>query len=134
MIAKETGFTSRFFNHQFINTHVYLGVPPRADFWTNPSNVSEFQSRFRGVKESDEYLVLREWYLSKASPESGGNEKKDHIPFILKQLSKNPKNSPSIRIKKDVPLLEAIEMPIEEYVEVENYNPHRWDSKAWMAV
>ena len=46
MVAKETGFQPRFFNHSYINTHAYLGVPPRSNFWTNEKNVKNFKETF----------------------------------------------------------------------------------------
>lgn len=133
MIAKETGFEPRFFNHSYVNVHVYLGVPPRTDFWTNGKNTKEFQEKFEKIQDISEYLSLREWYLESAPIESNGNERKDHIPFILEQLSKQPKELPSIEIK-DIPLLDAINMSPMEYVKIKDYNPHKWDSKANMAA
>ncbi|MDP3992189.1 MAG: thymidylate synthase [Nanoarchaeota archaeon] len=136
MVANETGFEPRFFNHSYVNVHSYLGVPPRADFWLNSKNVREFQSRFKEieVEERSKYPDLRRWYIGNAPAESPGNEKKDHIPFILEQLSKTPKNLPSIKIKSGTPLLEAIQMPALDYAEILNYNPEKWDSKAEMAA
>lgn len=134
LIAKESELTPRFFNHSYVNVHAYLGVPPRSDFWTNPDNVKEFQHQFTGIDNREGYFKLREWYLKKAPEESNGNEKKDHIPFILEQLSKEPKELPKLKFKKDVPLLEAIDMPPLEMVNIEGYNPHKWGSRAAMAT
>lgn len=134
LVAEETGFQPRLFNHSYVNVHAYLGVPPRADFWTDEKNVEEFQSRFGRIRKKYEYLNLRDWYLENAPPESEGNEKKDHIPFILEQLSKPPRELPSLEILNDLPLLEAIHMPPLEVVEVEGYEPHRWSSRASMAA
>lgn len=137
LVAKETGFNPRFFNHSYNNVHSYLGVQPRANFWMNEENVKEFQGRFNEIKDKPQYLDLKEWYLKNAPPESSGNVRKDHIPFILEQLSKEPKELPSLIIKQDVPLLEAINMsPLGDdgIVEVKGYNPHKWDSKAVMAA
>jgi len=117
-----------------VNVHAYLGVPPRANFWTDKKNVEEFQERFNAIKDISEYLKLREWYIKNAPEESSGNEKKDHIPFILEQLSKPYSELPSLRIKKDTSLLDAIQMPAMEYAQVEGYNPNKWDAKAMMAT
>lgn len=140
MVANETGFNPRFFNHSYNNVHAYLGVPPRANFWMDEKNVSEFQGRFKEITPKGEYLDLKDWYLKNASPESEGNERKDHVPFILEQLSKSPGDLPSIQIKRDVPLLEAINMPAIDseksigYARVIGYKPQKWDSKAIMAA
>jgi len=134
MVANETGLQPRYFNHHYINTHAYLGVPPRSDFWMDEKNVKEFQTRFNRVENREQYLDLKDWYLRNAPPESPGNERKDHIPFILEQSSKQPKSLPSIKMKKYIPLLEAIQMSPLEYAEVIDYHPEKWDAKAEMAA
>jgi len=134
MVANETNLNPRLFNHIFVNVHAYLGVPPRSEFWTDEKKVKEFQDRFRDVEEVSEYLDIRNWYLKTAPDESSGNERKDHVPFILEQLSKPPRELPSLKIKKEIPLLDAIEMPVGEYAEVKNYKPHKWNSRATMAA
>ena len=134
MVANETDLNPRFFNHSYVNVHAYLGVPPRSEFWTDEKNVEGFQERFEEIEKEAEYLDLKEWYLENAPEESEGNERKDHIPFILEQLSKSPRNLPSLEIKEEVPLLNAIKRPVGEYAEVKDYDPHKWDSKANMAA
>jgi thymidylate synthase len=133
MVAKETGLKARFFNHQTINTHIYLGVSPRADFWTSEKKVGEFKEKFEKVNIREGYLDLRNWYLEKVDKETEVNERKDHMPFILEQLSKEPRELPTISLE-DIPLLEAINKPVKEVVKVNNYEFCKWDSKAEMAV
>lgn len=134
MIANETNLNPRNFNHSYINVHAYLGVPPRANFWTEEKNIKEFQGKFNEIEKRSEYSELKDWYTQNAPQESVGNENKDHIPFILEQLSKEPKELPSLNIKENAPLLEMIHKPVKEVVEVVGYNPHKWDSKANMAA
>jgi len=140
MVAEFAGLNPRKFIHSYGNVHAYLGVPPRSDFWMNEKNVSRFQEKFRAAMsrksflfQKEGYLNLKEWYLNHAPKESKGNEKKDHIPFILTQLSKSPGKLPEIKLKK-IPLLEAIKMPAMDYVEISGYEPEKWDSKAEMAA
>jgi len=133
LVANETGLQPRYFTHQTMNTHSYLGVAPRANFWMNEGNVKEFQNKFNKIINKEDYLNLREWYLENAPAESQGNEKKDHIPFILEQLSKEPRGLPSLKIKQNLPFMEAINMAPLEIVEILDYNPNKWDSKAEMA-
>jgi len=133
MIARETGKIPRFFNHQTINTHLYLGIAPRTDFWENAENVTEFQSRFNQIRGREEYLKLKEWYLNNVPEESQDNERKDHVPFVLEQLSKEPKKLPGVTLE-DIPFMEAIQLPGGDVVKVEGYHPHKWDSKAKMAA
>ena len=134
MVANETDLNPRFFNHSYVNVHAYLGVPPRSEFWTDEKNVKEFQGRFKEIEKETEYLDLKEWYFKNAPEESQGNERKDHIPFILEQLSKPPRTLPFLKIKEEIPLFDAIKMRVGEYAEVKNYEPHKWDSKANMAA
>lgn len=133
MVAQETGLQPRFFNHHYINVHSYLGVPPRADFWVKENNVQKFQKRFNEIKEKSEYLDLKEWYLKTALPESEGNERKDHVPFILEQLSKEFRELPTLEIK-NIPLLDAIQGDAMKFATIKNYRPHHWDSNAVMAA
>lgn len=133
LIANETGLMPRKFSHIPINTHAYLGVPPRTDFWENPFNVEKFQNRFRKISERKQYLELREDYLVWARNESGEDKGKDHTPFILEQLSKEPRDLPKVNVT-DTPLLELIEMPIGEVITIKGYDPHKWNSKAVMAT
>jgi thymidylate synthase len=135
LMANEAGLTPRYFHHQTINTHIYLGVAPRSNFWKEEKNIKEFKKRFGEARNKEDYLELKEWYLNNSDSESEGNERKDHMPFVLEQLSKGPRKSPSIEIMDpNLPLLEAIRMPALEVVKLKNYSPHKWDSKAEMAA
>ncbi len=133
MIAQEAELEPRRFIHTFINVHAYLGVPPRADFWMDSENVGKFQDMVDRVVKREDYLSVREWYLENAPQEDELNEGKDHIPTILTQLSKEPKKLPTIAIV-DIPLFEAIQLSAKEVLTVKDYNYHKWDSKARMAV
>jgi len=133
MIAQETGLTARKFIHSYGNVHSYLGVSPRSNFWEDENNVREFQERFKEIKNPENYSDLREWYLNLAGEESSGNERKDHIPYILTQLSKETRELPIIEMK-GVPLYDAINMSPKEVAKIKNYNPHKWDSQAVMAA
>ena len=103
---------------------------PRLDVYVisyepNYNNESEddfrhYQQRFNGLIVSIRHCKSRE-ITSK-------------IPFILEQLSKTPRKLPFLEIKKEIPLLDAIEMPVGEYAKVKNYDPHKWNSKANMAA
>ncbi len=134
MVANESNLNPRFFNHSYINVHAYLGVPPRSEFWINEKNIRKFREIFGEVSNNSAYLDLKNWYIKNAPKESSGNERKDHVPFILEQLSKTPKKLPLIKIKKEIPLLEAIKNPVGEYAEIIGYDPNKWDSKANMAA
>ena len=134
MVANEVGLNPRKLIHSCGNAHAYLGVSPRADFWMDEENVKEFQNRFSNITDSKGYLELKNWYLENAPAEILGKERCDHIPFILEQLSKKPLGLPFVKLRKDIPLLDAINLPIKDVVSVNKYKPHKWDAKARMAV
>src|SRR3989344_4569426 len=133
LIAKETGLQPRRFTHTFINTHAYLGVPPRSEFWLDSKNVEEFQSQMRAARQRVQYPEIKEWYLKEAPPENNRDEGKDHIPDILTQLSKEPQAHPKVELA-NIPLSEAINMRAEEVVTITGYKPHKWKTKARMAA
>lgn len=134
MVAKETSKTPRKFIHTYSNVHIYLGVKPRSLFWGDQKNIDEFKRRVSGVKERDGYLEVKEWYVGTAHAESPGNERKDHIPFVLEQLSKEPKQLPKLTLDENVTLLEAIQMKALDYAKIHGYEYHDWDSQAVMAA
>lgn len=133
MVAKETGLEARKFIHTTINTHIYLGVPPRSNFWMDPKNVQEFQIRVDNVFGKEGYKGIREWYLIKAPIEREPNVGKDHIPDVLTQLSKIPRELPTLEIRTSS-LYDAIEKPVGETACVLNYDPHKWKTNSLMAV
>ena len=135
LVAQETGLRPRSFIHSYGNVHIYMGVPPRSDFLMDEGNLKEFQHKISwdGSRSNKNFLEIRDWYLENAPAESEGNERKDHVPFILEQLSKTPRERPSIEIA-DMPFFELIEQPAKEVVQLSGYNPHKWDSKAVMAA
>ncbi|MDP4012977.1 MAG: thymidylate synthase [Candidatus Nanoarchaeia archaeon] len=134
MVAKETGLKPRFFYHHYNDTHIYLGVAPRAKFWEDEENIKEFKIKLGEVKEKSGYINLREWYESTAPAENEHNKGEDHIPIVLEQLSKEPKKLPKLKLEENISLLEAIQMPALDYAHIEDYECHSWDSKARMAT
>lgn len=80
-----------------------------------------------------QHSSVRQWYLSHAPAESQGNERKDHVPFILEQLSKTPQPLPRIKIAQGS-FFDLIKKPAKEVVSLEGYEPLKWDSKAVMAA
>ena len=133
MIARETGLEARNFIHTTINTHIYLGVSPRSDFWKNPANVLEFQTKVDDVTEISDYKEVRDWYLSEASEEKELDIGKDHIPDVLTQLSKEPRSLPTLELRMGS-IYEAIEKPVGEVAKVLDYNPHKWKTNSQMAA
>ena len=134
MVAQETGLTPRKFIHSYGNVHVYAGVPPRSHFLRDEDTLKIFQNKIKGVNTSDDFLDIRDWYLKDAGPEDMPNLRKDHIPFVLEQLSKSPGTLPQIKVKP-FHFFELIEQPAKEVIElIGGDKPQKWDSKAVIAA
>ncbi|HVY01496.1 MAG TPA: thymidylate synthase [Candidatus Nanoarchaeia archaeon] len=133
MVAQETGLKPRIFTHSYGNVHIYAGVSPRSNFLANETNLAELQRRVKGATQKGDYLEIRDWYLRSSPDESLGNERKDHVPFVLEQLSKEPQPLPRLQLA-NMPFFELIERPAREVMKLEGYAPLKWDSKATMAA
>lgn len=135
MMGQEVGLTPRFLRHATFNTHIYLGVEPRSRFWQADSTINEFKERFKKARYADDFLGLKQWYETEAGPESEGNERKDHMPFVLEQLSKRSKKQPTIELAGDMNIQDMINASsATSSYKLHNYNPHKWDAKAEMAA
>jgi thymidylate synthase len=133
MVAQEAGLKATKLRHYTINTHLYLGVLPRSEFWLDSDNVAEFQEKVSQVKDRYEYNEINGWYESKTSSEGELNKGKDHIPDTLTLLAKKPRELPSVNLKEGS-LYELIEKSFDEVVEVNGYRPHKWKTTAVMAA
>ena len=134
LVARELGKQPRKFYHCYGNAHIYAGVSPRSEFLLDDSNLAELRQRIKGAQKPEDYLETKEWYVRKAPSEGQANERKDHIPFVLEQLSLAPKALPRLEIKSDLSLEQLITKPASEVLEITGYNPHKWDSSAVMAA
>ncbi|MFH1290312.1 MAG: thymidylate synthase [Nanoarchaeota archaeon] len=138
LVAREVGLRPRKFFHTYANVHFYLGVPPRGEFWANQDNVSEFQSRFRKINPGDkeEYLKLRDWYVATAPAERDIDARKDHIPFVLTQLSKQLRALPRLELMDGLDFWNVLESGAryEDTAVLHDYHPCKWDAKARMAA
>jgi len=100
-VAQETGFEVGEFGHTVVDAHVYCGTDKRGAWYAN--NLEELQQRLDEVDTREEYLGVREWLTETAPEEAEGNERYDHVPGLLTQLSREPRSRPAIEIA-DKPL------------------------------
>jgi thymidylate synthase len=134
LIARELGLIPREFYHTLINVHLYNGVPPRSEFLRDDANLETFRNKIKKADRREDYLEIREWYLNSAPEEGALHEGKDHIPYVLQQLSYEPMELPKLEINSDLPLFELINKPAGDVLRLDNYNFHKWDSNALMAA
>ena len=45
---------------------------------------------------------MKEWYKSTAPQPGDGKERKDHTPFVLEQLSREPRQLPTLTLKDNI--------------------------------
>ncbi|NGM71508.1 thymidylate synthase [Natronolimnobius sp. AArcel1] len=117
LIAQQTGFEPGTFAHTVVDAHVYCGRGARGEWYAD--NLEALQTRLADVDDREEYLIVKEWLESEAPAEAEGDERKDHVPGLLKQLSREPLERPTLEIA-DV----SIDELTAEDVEIKDYESH----------
>jgi len=117
MIAEQTDFNLGYFSHTIVDSHIYCGKHERGEWYGK--NIEEVKRRVREAETNEDYLEVRNWILENAPEEREGEEKYDHVPGLLKQLSREPRERP----RMEVPNKPIEEMEYEDF-ELKNYNPH----------
>lgn len=118
VLAAKTDFEVGSFGHTIVDAHVYCGTGDRGEWYAD--NLPELEQRLSAVEDRREYRDVREWLEASAPPEAEGEARYDHVPGLLTQLTRPPRERP--RIEVDVP-----EGPIEnlsfEDVRLRDYDP-----------
>jgi thymidylate synthase len=115
-IAGRTGFEPGTFAHTIVDAHVYCGAGDRGAWYAD--NLDDLQSRLASVDDREGYRAVREWVESTAPPEPEGHERDDHVPGLLEQCAREPRDRPEIEIA-DVPL---DDLSVDD-VELSGYDP-----------
>jgi thymidylate synthase len=100
-VAQETGFEVGEFGHTVVDAHVYCGTDDRGEWYAD--NLDRLQERLAAVDERAGYLAVRDWLETEAPDETEDADGYDHVPGLLTQLSREPRERPSIEIA-DKPL------------------------------
>ncbi|MFD1512334.1 thymidylate synthase [Halomarina rubra] len=100
-VAQRTGFEVGEFSHSVVDAHVYCGEGERGAWYDD--NLPELQSRLANVADRSEYEAVRGWLEDAAPAEQEGRERYDHVPGLLTQLSREPRERPRVEVA-DVPL------------------------------
>jgi thymidylate synthase len=123
IIAQRTGFKPGTFSHTLVDAHVYCGDGDRGEWYGE--NLDELQEKLYAVQSRQNdvkaYDEVADWIEANA-PEGATDPRGkpyDHVPGLLRQLTREPKQRPNIRVA-DKPLdeLEA------DDIELENYESH----------
>jgi len=117
IIAKQTDFEVGEFAHTLVDAHLYCGKGERGEWYGE--NMEKLREKVESVEERQEYLEVKEWIEEKAPEEGEEKEGYDHIPNLLKQLSREPREKPKIK----VPGKDIDELGYDDF-ELEDYNPH----------
>jgi thymidylate synthase len=115
-VAQRTGFEVGRFAHTVVDAHVYCGQGDRGAWYAD--HLDDLQARLADVSERSEYLDVRDWVDETAPPEPPGDEDYDHVPGLLEQCAREPRERPTIDVA-DVPLDELTY----EDVELSGYDP-----------
>lgn len=115
IIAKESGLELGKFAHTLIDAHIYCGNNSRSDWYEN--NLDDLQTKIKNVEYPEEYNEIKRWINNKA-PESEGDEY-DHIPKLLTQLTRTPKQRPKVNISD-----KSIDELTRSDFQLQNYDSH----------
>ncbi|MFC6613872.1 thymidylate synthase [Halopenitus salinus] len=100
-IAQRTDFELGQFGHTIVDAHVYCGQGDRGEWYGE--NLERLQNRLSDVERAGDYRDVRAWLEDAAPAERDGEEGYDHVPGLLEQLSREPRDRPRIEIA-DKPL------------------------------
>jgi len=115
-IAQRTGFEPGKFAHSVVDAHIYCGAGDRGAWYAE--HLGELQSRLAAVGERTGFRDVREWLEEAAPPEADGEERYDHVPGLLEQCAREPRERPTIDVS-DVPL---DELAFDD-IELSEYDP-----------
>ncbi len=114
IIAQRTGLELGEFSHTLVDAHLYCGKDERGKWYEE--NLERLQSKIREAGAREDYLEVKKW-IEKEAPEQ--EKAYDHIPGLLEQLSRKPRERPEIEISNK----ELEDLEFEDF-NMKNYNPH----------
>ena len=95
IVAQRTGFEVGTFSHSVVDAHVYCGEGARGEWYE--ANREKLRERMAAVSERDGYGSVKDWVLT-AAPAEPGAENADHVPNLLEQLTREPRERPTIEV------------------------------------
>lgn len=118
IIAQQTGFKPGTFSHTLVDAHVYCGNGARGEWYAD--NIDELQERMQAIDPSsadrEEFREIKQWVESETPPEPDDMKSKDHVPGLLEQLAREPRDPPKINIAdKSIDDITAGDFELEGY-------------------
>jgi len=96
VVAGETGLEPGRFAHTVVDAHVYCGTGARGDWYGD--NLAELQDRLAAVHPREGYGRVRDWLVDAAPPEPDGEAGHDHVPGLLAQCTREPRERPAVDV------------------------------------
>ncbi len=115
ILAQRTNFEIGRFSHTIIDAHIYCGKNGRGNWYKE--NLDKIIEMMDEISLKEDYKKIIDWIEKNAPKEK--EKGFDHLPRLLKQLSRKPREKPKIMIK-DKPL---DKLKFKDF-ELKNYNPH----------
>jgi len=98
-VANRTDLAVGRFGHTVVDAHIYCGRGARGDWYGE--NLGRLQSRLADADAPEEYEAIREWLTDAAPPEADGDERLDHVPGLLTQLTREPRERPTVEVANE---------------------------------
>ena len=116
VLAQQVGMKPRNFVHITEDDHFYTGLEERSKWYGE--NLDELKLIIASVENRKNYLGVIDWINSNA-PRDENEEQYDHVTAILEQLSRKPRNLPTLTIaEKDLD-----DLTFEDF-KIKDYDPH----------
>ena len=113
VVADRTGFEVGRFSHTVVDAHIYCGEGERGEWYHD--NRAELSERVTAVEERNEYAAVKDWIETAAPPEPGADNA-DHVPNLLEQLTREPRDRPRIEVaEKPLSELEFEDIQLRAY-------------------
>lgn len=114
LIAQLTDFKAGSFSHTIVDSHIYCGKGERGEWYGE--NLEKIKAKVREAEKNEDYLQIKKWIQKKAPKQE---KPYDHVPGLLKQISREPKHRPEMEIEEK----EIDELEYDDF-KLKNYNPH----------
>lgn len=116
LVAQEVGMEAGQFSHSIVDAHIYCGDDERGEWYDD--NIDELVMRLHTCETLDDYEEVADWIDSQNPADNEDNM--DHVPNLLRQMSRETRDRPTLEISSDASINEL------EFSDIQltDYNPH----------